>query len=87
VRAQHVRAGAEGLDGGDDVDSDAEERGGGRDDTEVAADDEEQVGASAHRLSFLPSPRVVQGAAARAPRVATALRGRRATLQVGGSAW
>ena len=49
----YVGAGAEGVDGGEDVDGDAEERGGGRDDAEAAADDEERVGAGA-RGSALP---------------------------------
>lgn len=58
-RATHVGAGAEGLDGGDDVDGDAEERGGDRDDAEAAADDEERVGAGA-RGPALPLPRRVR---------------------------
>ena len=49
----YVGAAAEGVDGGEDVDGDAEERGGGRDDAEAAADDEERVGAGA-RGSALP---------------------------------
>jgi len=55
-RATHVGAGAEGLDSGDDVDGDAEQRGGHRDDAEAAADDEERVGAGA-RGPALPLPR------------------------------
>ena len=46
-REAYVGAGAECLDGGEDVDGDAEERGCGRDDAEAAADDEERVGAGA----------------------------------------
>lgn len=35
------------MDGGEDVDGDAEGGGGGRDDVEATADDEERVGAGA----------------------------------------
>jgi hypothetical protein len=58
-QATHIGAGAEGLDGGDDVDGDAEKRGGDRDDAEAAADDEERVGAGA-RGPALPLPRRVR---------------------------
>jgi hypothetical protein len=41
-----VGSSVEGLGGGEDIDSDAEERGGDRDDAEAAANDEERVRAA-----------------------------------------
>jgi hypothetical protein len=47
VGGAYIDAVAEGLDGGEDVDGDAEQCGGRHDDAEAAADDEERVGSGA----------------------------------------
>ena len=69
------------MDGGEDVDGDAEERGGRRDDAEAAADDEKRVGAGARLASRNAAADGLRRRVGPRPRRTPVLHGSGATLQ------